>query len=112
MRPLRFSILTPSYNYDRYLGDALESVARQDGVEVEHVVVDDGSTDSSVEILRAWQHPLRVEVQPNRGLARTLNRALELATGDVVGWLNADDFYLPGALAAAAAAFAADPRLD
>lgn len=109
---MRFSILTPSHNYADYLPDCLESVARQEGVDVEHVVIDDGSTDNSVDILRAWPGPLRLEVQPNAGLSRTLNRALELATGDVIGWLNADDFYLPGALRAAAAAFEEDERAD
>jgi glycosyltransferase involved in cell wall biosynthesis len=109
---MRFSILTPSYNYARFLPDALESVARQEGVDVEHIVVDDGSTDESVAVLREWRSPLRVEVQRNAGLACTLNHALALATGDVVGWLNADDFYLPGTLARVEQAFLAEPGVD
>jgi glycosyltransferase involved in cell wall biosynthesis len=95
------SILTPSYNYARYLPDALRSVALQETErEVEHVVVDDGSSDDSVALLEAWSdHPLVLRVKENEGQSATLNAALALAGGEWIGWLNADDFYLPGALA-------------
>jgi glycosyltransferase involved in cell wall biosynthesis len=93
------SILTPSYNYARYLPDALLSVARQQTEgRVEHVVVDDGSSDDSVDVLRSWREPLVVAVKENEGQSATLNAALALASGTWIGWLNADDFYLPGAL--------------
>lgn len=91
------SVLTPSYNYDRFLRDALSSVAALGRVgAVEHVVVDDGSTDASWNTLRAWPGDLVLQRQPNSGLSATLNAALALAKGEWVGWLNADDFYLPG----------------
>ena len=103
---MKFSILTPSYNYAHWLPDTLASVAGQTGdFEVEHVVVDDGSTDGSVEVLRSWPGPLVLHEKPNAGLAHTLNTALSLASGDVIGWLNADDYYLPGTLAAVARVF-------
>lgn len=109
---MRISVLTPSYNYARYLPDTLESVARQEGVDVEHVVVDDGSTDDSAHILAEWADRIVLEKKPNAGLSHTLNRALELATGDAIGWLNADDFYFPGALATVADVFRRRPDVD
>lgn len=110
---VRFSILTPSYNYAHFLPDMLESVARQEGVELEHVVIDDGSTDDSMGVLQRWHgHPLALSTQSNAGLSVTLNRALDRATGDVIGWLNADDFYLPGALQRIMHAFDDAPDVD
>ncbi len=91
---MRLSVLTPSYNYDRYLRDCLSSVAGQ-GNDVEHVVVDDESTDGSWDTLGAWSGRLVLSQHANRGLAATLNEALDRATGEWIGWLNADDFYLP-----------------
>ena len=95
---VRLSILTPSYNYARWLPDALASVAHQGEPDVEHVVVDDGSTDDSPEVLKEWPGSLIVREKPNAGLSDTLNVAIEEASGEWLGWLNADDFYLPHAL--------------
>jgi hypothetical protein len=95
---VRLSILTPSYNYAHWLPDTLSSVAHQGDSEVEHVVVDDGSTDDSLEVLKKWAGPLVVREKPNAGLSDTLNVATDEASGEWLGWLNADDFYLPHAL--------------
>jgi glycosyltransferase involved in cell wall biosynthesis len=96
------SILTPSFNYAWCMEDALRSVARAaeavpQGWRVEHVVVDDASSDESPQILERWKPSIVLErsVQ-NRGQSSTLNRCLDLASGEWVGWLNADDFFLPG----------------
>lgn len=89
------SVLTPSYNYDRFLMDNLESVRAQEPL-LEHVVVDDGSTDASPQILAANGAPhLVYRAQANAGLSATLNACLDLCGGEWIGWLNADDFYLP-----------------
>ncbi len=97
---MKISVLTPSFNYAHWLPDTLASVAGQHaaGTEIEHVVVDDGSTDNSWDVLTRSQRPLRLHRQPNQGLSETLNQALRLATGEWFGWLNADDFYLPRAI--------------
>lgn len=92
------SVLTPSYNYAHFLPDCLDSVANLGSSEVEHVIVDDGSSDQSMSLLSTPSPHVVVESQANRGLAATLNRCLELASGEWVGWLNADDFYLPWVL--------------
>jgi glycosyltransferase involved in cell wall biosynthesis len=92
------SIVTPSLNQARYLPEAIESVRAQTYSPIEHVVVDGVSTDGSVEILRA-QEDVRWVSEPDRGQSDALNKGFAMATGDVFGWLNADDTYLPHAVA-------------
>lgn len=91
-------MLTPSYNYAHFLPECLRSVQEQraSGLDVQHVVVDDGSTDDSWAVITDLHpQPERDCVrQDNRGLSATLNRALSLARGEWVLWLNADDFLL------------------
>lgn len=92
--PDLLSVLTASFNYRRYIEDTLQSVQALGG-RVQHVVVDDESTDGSREYLRSWDSQITYLEQQNAGLAEALNTALERASGEWVGWLNADDFYLP-----------------
>ncbi len=92
------SVLTPSYGYGRFLPDCLESVRRQEGVEVQHIVQDAASTDDTVEVLTAAEGVDWV-TEPDKGQSDALNRALRRATGEWIAWLNVDEFYLPGALA-------------
>ena len=108
---MRFSIITPTFNRADMLAEALDSVARQDWPEVEHVVVDGGSTDGTLELI-ASRSGLRVISGPDRGVYDALNKGIAASTGDVIGFLNSDDFYEPGAFAAAAAAFARSPDCD
>lgn len=110
----RVSVLTPSYNYARFLPACLESVRKQDAEgQVQHVVVDDGSTDGSWKLLQQVRpdDPVCVR-QDNRGLSATLNRALGLADGEWVLWLNSDDFLLPTAVSLLELALARTPDAD
>src|SRR5205823_10324133 len=97
------SIVTPSLDQAAYLREAIESVRAQTYVPVEHVVVDGGSTDSTLEILREYDG-LRWVSEPDRGQSHALNKGFAMARGDVLGWLNADDAYEPDAVAGAVAA--------
>ncbi|MFP6662701.1 MAG: glycosyltransferase family A protein [Deltaproteobacteria bacterium] len=98
------SVLIPSYNHAAWVVEAVQSVLVQKGVGFEIVVVDDGSSDDSVDRLRAIQDPrLSLIVQENRGLSRALNRALAAARGKWVKFLPSDDLLLPGCLQAQAA---------
>jgi glycosyltransferase involved in cell wall biosynthesis len=106
MSALHLSIITPSLNAERYIAQAVESVAVAGWGDFEHIVVDGGSTDGTLETLRRYPH-LRVLVRPGLGLYPALNLGVAEATGDVIGLLNADDRYLPGALDQALAALAA-----
>jgi glycosyltransferase involved in cell wall biosynthesis len=92
------SVLTPSYGYGRFIGDAIESVRQQEGVSIEHIVQDAGSQDETIEILRSHEGRLRWRSEPDRGQSDALNKALQLARGRWIAWLNADEFYFPGAL--------------
>jgi glycosyltransferase involved in cell wall biosynthesis len=94
------SVLTPSYGYGRFIRDALESVARQDRVMVEHVVQDASSKDETIDVLREFGDRVIWRSEADRGQSDGLNKALHLAHGDWIGWLNADEFYFPGGLEA------------
>jgi glycosyltransferase involved in cell wall biosynthesis len=104
----RVSILTPSYNQARFLALNLESVRTQG--DVEHIVVDGASTDGSRELLQ--QSGVKWISEPDKGQADALTKALEMASGEILGWLNSDDVYRPGAVARALGFFDADPSLD
>jgi glycosyltransferase involved in cell wall biosynthesis len=106
------SIVTPSYNQAAYLEDTIRSVLEQDYEPLEYVVVDDGSTDGSVEILRRYEGRLAAAIrQENAGQVAALNRGFARTGGEYMGYLNSDDMLLPGAVARMVAELEADPRL-
>jgi glycosyltransferase involved in cell wall biosynthesis len=105
------TVVTPSFNAAATIDETLRSVREQDYPHVEHVVVDGGSTDGTVDILdRAVG--VRYVSEPDRGLSDAMNKGIAMASGSIVGWLNADDVYLPGALRAVAEAFAGRPDAE
>ncbi|MHC1788863.1 glycosyltransferase [Solidesulfovibrio sp.] len=108
----KVSIITPSYNQAGYLPRTLESVAAQQGVAVEHIVLDGGSTDQTPDILRRWNDRLAFwRSTPDAGQTAALAEGFARATGEVLGWLNSDDYLVSDdALAAVAATFARHPE--
>ena len=110
---MKFSVITPNWNGERFIEKTIRSVIaqRDEGVDVEYIVVDGGSTDGSIEIIRKLQAHISTFIsEPDRGPASAINKGLNIATGDVVAWLNADDRYHPGALTRVAEAMAAAPQ--
>ena len=105
---MQLTVITPCLNAAATLSATLESVRTQLCPGLEHVVVDGGSTDGTLDILRDAEG-IRWISEPDRGLAHALNKGIAMARGDVIGELNADDVYEPGALAAVADALAARP---
>jgi glycosyltransferase involved in cell wall biosynthesis len=95
---VRISILTPSYNQAAFVEETIRSVLAQEGIDLEHIVMDGGSADGTVEILHRFPHLVWVS-EKDGGQADALNKALARATGQIIGWLNSDDLYTPGALA-------------
>ena len=93
------SIVTASYNYGRYIGECLQSVADQEGVTIEHLIFDGGSTDDTIEVVSKFPHVTFVQ-EPDSGMCDAINKGFRAAKGKWVMWLNSDDRLLPGALAA------------
>src|SRR5712671_7361166 len=92
-RPL-VSVLTPSFNQAGWLADNLRSVAAQTYPSVEHVVMDGGSSDSSIELLERHERAgLTWRSERDRGQSHALNKAFALSSGEIIGWLNSDDAY-------------------
>jgi glycosyltransferase involved in cell wall biosynthesis len=92
----RLSILTPTFNGAAFLENALQSV-RALGGDVEHIVVDGASADDTISILKKSEWPgLRWISEPDKGQSDALNKALAMATGEIIGWLNGDEWYLEG----------------
>lgn len=106
------TVITPNWNGERFLARCLESVIAQrgPGVDLQYIVVDGASTDRSLEIIRGYGAAIdHVISEKDQGPASAINKGLALAQGDIVAWLNADDFYFPGALARVQDAFALHP---
>jgi glycosyltransferase involved in cell wall biosynthesis len=108
---LGFSIVTPTLNAATYLAECLDSVQSQRFPELEQLVVDGGSVDATKSIAQA-RPDVRWVGLPRSNQSRAINYGLQQAHYDIVAWLNADDTYVSGALAAVAECFAADPELD
>ena len=109
----RISIVTPSFNQAPYLEATLRSVLEQGYPDLEYIVMDGGSTDGSVDILRSHASCLSYWTSAHdAGQADAINRGLARSTGEILAYLNSDDVYLPGALARVAAHFAAHPEAD
>lgn len=104
---MKFSIVTPSYQHAEYIEQTIRSVVEQDYPHVEYRVIDGGSTDETLQILRRYEDKLKWVSEPDRGQTDAINKGFVLARGDILGWLNADDYYAPGALRTVAEYFTA-----
>lgn len=98
---VKLSIITPSYNQASFISQTIKSVSTQGlGDVVEHLVIDGGSTDGTLEILKAQGTSVTWISEPDRGQSDAVNKGIKMARGEIIGWLNSDDIYLPGALRA------------
>ena len=91
---MKISILTPSFNSAQYIERAIKSVMDQNYDDWEHIVVDGGSNDGTVEILKKYTH-IKWISEPDRGQSDAMNKAFAMSRGDIIGYLNADDTYEP-----------------
>jgi len=103
MRP-RVSIITPSFNQAQYLERTIQSTLNQEYENLEYIIVDGGSQDGSLDIIRKYEKSLAAWIsEPDLGQADAINKGFDLSTGEILAWLNSDDEYRPGAISQAVA---------
>ena len=100
MTDISISVVTPSYNQSEFIEDNLQSVMNQSGADIEHVVVDGGSTDRTTDILEEYENRYNLQwiSEPDNGQSDAINKGIEQATGDWIWWVNSDDYLLPNAV--------------
>ena len=109
----KLSIVTPSFNQGRFLEETILSVLNQNYPNLEYLVIDGGSTDETVEVIRRYEDRINFWVsEKDRGQVHAINKGLEKTTGDIFGFINSDDFYLPGTFATVANHFENHPESE
>lgn len=106
------SIITPSYNQAQFIEQTILSVKDQDYPNIEHIVIDGGSTDGTLDILKKYLDSIKWVSEPDEGQSQAINKGFTKAQGEIIGWINSDDFYLPGAVNVAVNALAESPDID
>lgn len=108
---MKISVLIPAYNHGRYLAAAIQSVLDQSCRDFELVILDDGSTDNSLDVIRSFNDPaIRLFQQANQGPHAAINRAVELSSGEYISILNSDDLYHPRRLQACLTVLEQNPQ--
>ena len=109
----KISIVTPNYNYAHFLEETIRSVLLQGYPNIEYIIIDGGSTDNSIEIIKKYKKWLSYwETAPDEGPANAINRGFSKATGKIFAWLNSDDLLLPGCLEIVGRTMSKKPKVD
>lgn len=112
---MKVSIITPSFNQGQFILRTLESVNQQQDVQIEHVVMDGKSTDNTVDILKSaslLMPYLKWVSEKDNGQAHAVNKGIQATNGEIIGWLNSDDIYYPGAIQSVLQVFESWPNID
>jgi len=113
MKNPKITIVTPSYNQNDFLEETILSVINQDYKNIEFIIIDGGSTDGSVDTIKKYEKSLSFWVsKKDDGQSDAIHKGFKMATGDIVCWLNSDDFFIPGALRSVAKSFEKNPMTD
>jgi Glycosyl transferase family 2 len=109
----KISIITPSYNQGHFIEETIRSVVSQGYPNLEYIIIDGDSTDDTVEVIRRYESQITYWVsEPDRGQTHAINKGLAIATGDILAYLNSDDYYLPGTLQKIADYFQKHPQIS
>lgn len=99
------SIITPSYNQGQFIEETIKSVLQQDYCNIEYIVIDGGSTDQTLDILRRYSERIKWISEPDKGQGDAVNKGIQMACGSIIGWLNSDDTYIEGAVSSVVSYF-------
>ncbi|MCX6313039.1 MAG: glycosyltransferase family 2 protein [Bacteroidetes bacterium] len=95
----KITIITPSFNQGQFLEETIQSVLGQNYPNLEYIIMDGGSSDNSIEIIKKYEHGIAIwKSEKDKGQSDAINKGLRIATGEIVGWLNSDDLLSPGSL--------------
>ncbi|MGB2925474.1 MAG: glycosyltransferase family 2 protein [Limnothrix sp.] len=109
----KISIITPSYQQGQYIEETIQSVLSQNYPNLEYIIVDGGSTDETVSIIKKYADKIAYWVsEKDRGQTHAINKGIRQATGEIIAYLNSDDYYLPGTLLEVGSQFRDDPNID
>ena len=108
----KFSIITVTKNSEKYLKENIQSLKKQVYKNYEHIIIDAKSTDKTKKILKKYKTSLRILSENDNGIYHAMNKGIRLASGDVIGILNSDDYYYPEALKIINDYFQKNPKLD
>lgn len=109
---MKISIITVCYNSEKTIKDTLNSVSTQKNVSVEHILIDGASTDDTIKIIKLHDSVTKLISEPDKGIYDAMNKGIALVTGDIVGTLNADDFYLHESVLEEVSRIFLDPNID
>ena len=110
---MKVSIITVTFNSELYVADCLASVKAQKYHNIEHIIIDGGSTDKTISIVKKFSNIKKVVSEPDKGIYHAMNKGIEIASGDIIGFLNSDDFYSNDeVISKVAKEFEKDPNLD
>ena len=109
---MKVSVVTPSFNQGQFIERTLQSVRSQTGAQISHLVVDGGSTDNTIDIIRNFGDEVKWVSEQDKGQADAVNKGILGTDGEIIGWLNSDDIYYPGAISKVVTFFDAHPEID